>query len=450
MQSLLSEKYGEISLRTDGLKVTTTLDLDLQKLAEEAVVKQVTEAEKKYNAHNAALVAVDPKTGQILAMVGSRDYFDQENDGAVNVTLRPRQPGSSFKPYVYATAFKKGMNPATMLMDVTTNFGEFGGKEYVPQNYDGKNRGPVSIRTALQGSLNIPAVKTLLLAGIEDSIDTAEAMGISTLKDRSRFGPSIVLGGAEVRLLEHTAGYGIFAAGGIKHDTVSILKVEDKDGDTLEEWEQSQGEEVLDPQIAYQITNVLSDDPSRRFIFGVNNKLHLPGRPVAAKTGTTQEYRDAWTVGYTPSLVAGVWMGNNDNSAMTGGASGSLVAAAIWNDFMTKALTGKPVEDFTRPEGMSDITVDAVSGLLPTQFTTATRVDVFAAFNQPKKFDNVHVPVQTNSGQQIYTIFHSEKPDDPAWENPVAAWAAASGYPYPPEGSVIESPNLLTPTSTEP
>lgn len=444
VQNLLANTYGDISLRRDGLKVTTTLDLDLQLAAEKIVAEHVAASETKYNATNASLVAMDPRTGQILAMVGSRDYFDEEHDGAVNVALRPRQPGSSFKPYVYATAFKKGMSPATMLMDVSTNFGEFGGKEYTPANYDGKNYGPVSIRKALQGSLNIPAVKTLILTGIEDSIETAEALGITTLKDRSRFGPALVLGGAEVKLLEHTAAYGVFAAGGTRHEITAILKIEDKDGDVMEEFHESDGREVLDPQIAYQITNVLSDNESRVYIFGRNNRLQLSDRPVAAKTGTTQEYRDAWTVGYTPSLVAGVWMGNNNNEPMTGGASGSLVAASIWQEFMKKAVEGKPVEGFSRPEGITEIAVDSLSGKLPTIHTPETKTEIFASFNVPQDYDDVHVPVTVNDSTQVYTVLHSEKPDDPKWEDPVVFWALANGYTYPPNGNEPVKPKPNT------
>ncbi len=425
IQDLLAQKYGEITVREGGLKVTTALDLDLQKIAEEAVARQVAINEKNYRAGNASLVAIDPKTGQILAMVGSRDYFDKEHDGAVNVSLRPRQPGSSFKPYVYATAFKEGLNPAAMLFDVVTNFGEFGGKEYIPQDYDGGQRGPVSIRKALQGSLNIPAVKTLILVGIEDAIDTAEQMGITTLKDRSRYGPSLVLGGGEVKLLDHVSAFGVFAAGGIRHEPVSILKVEDKNGKELEAWKESRGREVLDPQIAYQINNVLSDNDSRIYIFGAGNRLQIPGRTVAAKTGTTQEYRDAWTVGYTPSLAAGVWIGNNDNSQMSGKADGSVVAAPIWNEFMRRALANKPNEDFPRPDGIIEMAVDAVSGKLPTTETPITKTEIFASFNVPKELDNVH-----KNGCLVY---HSEKPDDPAWENPVRAWALANGGCYPGE-----------------
>ncbi len=439
VQDILAKEYGDVSLRRDGLRVITTLDLDLQTEAERIVRQQVETNEKKYNMHNGSLVAVDPKNGQILAMVGSRDYFNEENDGAVNIALRPLQPGSSFKPYVYAAAFKKGMSPATMIMDVKTNFGEFGGKEYTPSNYDGKDYGPVSIRKALQGSLNVPAVKTLILTGIEDAIDTAESMGITTLKDRSRFGPSIVLGGAEVKLLEHTAAYGIFATGGVKHDTIAILKIEDKSGNVLKEYAESAGREVLDPQIAYQITNVLSDDPARHFIFGINNKLHLPGRPVAAKTGTTQEYRDAWTVGYTPSIAVGVWMGNNDHSPMTGGASGSLVAAAVWNEFIKKALEGKPVEEFVRPEGITEIAVDSLSGKLPTQFSPETKTEIFASFNVPQQYDDAHISATVNGQTQIYTVLHSEQPQNAAWEDPVILWALANGYTYPLDGSFEEN-----------
>ena len=437
VQDLLAEKYGEISLQEGGLKVTTTLDLDLQKIAEEAVQKQVP-LNEKYNANNAAMVAIDPMTGQILAMVGSRDYFNKDHDGAVNVALRPRQPGSSFKPYIYAAAFKNGMSPATMLMDVETNFGQFGGQEYVPHNYDGASRGPVSIRTALQGSLNVPAVKTILLVGLKESLDMAERMGITTLQDRTRFGPSLVLGGGEVKLLDHVSAFGVFAANGVRHEPVAILKVEDSKGRTLDEYKESRGREVLDPQIAYQINSVLSDNEARAYIFGRSNRLTLPGRPVAAKTGTTQDYHDAWTVGYTPQLAAGVWVGNNNNAAMKNRSDGSMVSAPIWNEFMRRALEGKPVLSFTRPEGIAELPVDALSGLLPTESTPSTKTEVFASFNVPTQRDNVHVPVTADGQTQVYTVFHSERPDDPNWEAPVRAWAEAHGYPYPIVGDTTQ------------
>jgi 1A family penicillin-binding protein len=430
VQDLLAQKYGDISLQEGGLKVTTTLDYDIQKMAEDAVAKQVPLNEKNYNGGNAALVAIDPKTGEILAMVGSRDYFDTAHDGAVNVTLRPRQPGSSFKPYVYATAFKQGMNPATMLMDVNTDFGRYGGQDYTPTDYDGKERGPVSIRQALQNSLNVPAVKTMILNGVDNAIDTAEAMGITTLTDRSRYGPSLVLGGGEVKLLDHVSAYGVFAANGIKHDPVTILKVEDKNGNILEQYQPSEGREALNPLVAYQVANVLSDKQARSLLFtNINNKLTLPDRPVAAKTGTTQEFRDAWTVGFTPSLVAGVWVGNNDNAPMKKGADGLVVAAPIWNDFMHAATQGKPVENFIQPDGMIQISVDALSGKLPTAYTPSTKTEVFTSFNVPTQPDDVHLAGGL-------TVLHSEKPDDPAWENPVRDWLLAHGYSYqPPTGT---------------
>lgn len=347
----LRQEYGDDVLLQKGLSVTTALDLHLQTAAEEIIKTQVEKNQKKYKAGNAALVAIDPNSGQILAMVGSHDYFDETQDGAVNVAIMPRQPGSSFKPYVYATAFEKGMHPSTVLMDVATNFGRYGEKDYIPKNYNGREYGPVSARQALAGSLNISAVKTLFFAGIDHSIDTAERMGITTLKDRSSVGPSIVLGGAEVTLLDHTSAYGVFAAGGIKHQLTTILEVKDHLGHVIKQTEPSVGESVLDSGVAYQITDILSDQEARKFIFGrLSRNLVLSDRPVAVKTGTTQAYRDAWTVGFTPGLVCGVWVGNSDNTAMRPGADGSVVAAPIWKAFMEKAHEGRPVEKFVRPK----------------------------------------------------------------------------------------------------
>ncbi|MDP2932678.1 MAG: PBP1A family penicillin-binding protein, partial [bacterium] len=446
IQGLLAQKYGEKTLQEGGLQVTTTLDYSLQKSAEEAIAEYADKNEKNYNAKNAALVALDPKTGEILAMVGSKNFFDDKNDGQVNVALRPRQPGSSFKPYVYATAFKQGYSPASMLMDVTTNFGQFGGTDYIPHNYTGKNYGPLSIRQALAGSLNVPAVKTILLVGVKEAINTAHDLGITTLKDESRFGPSLVLGGGEVLLLDHVSAFGTFANAGIHKSPGGILKVVDSQGKVLEEYKEKSGQQVLDPQVAYLVTSILSDNNARSFIFGSRSYLILPDRPVAAKTGTTQEFHDAWTVGFVPQLAAGVWVGNNDNSAMKKGADGSVVAAPIWNSFMKKALSGKPVQGFTRPQGITDVVVDAVSGKLPTQYTPSTKTEVFASFSVPKDYDNIHVPVKIDNAtgrvatkdtptinitEKVFTIFHSEKPNEPNWEQPVRDWTAANNYPYP-------------------
>lgn len=346
IKEILADKYGEDFIERGGLRVYTTLDYDKQKIAEELVYEMSRDYPQKFNARNAALLASDPKTGQILVMVGSRDYFDLQNDGNVNVTLRPRQPGSSFKPFAYARAFQKGYTPDTLLFDLTTNFGLQGGKDYIPKNYDGKEHGPLTMRTALASSLNIPAVKTLYLAGIDETIDLANQMGITTLEERSRFGLSLVLGGGEVKLIDFVPAYGVFANDGIRQEKAVILKIKDKDGQVLEEWQQGEGKRVLPEQIAREINSILSDNNARAMIFGVHNYLNLGERPVAAKTGTTQDYRDAWAVGYTPSLVAGVWVGNNDNSEMRR-ADGSQVAAPIWQAFMKKTLEGAPSEKFT-------------------------------------------------------------------------------------------------------
>lgn len=349
IKEMLVETYGEKMVEQGGLKVTTTLDLDKQFIAEAAVSEQVETNEKEWNGSNAALVALDPKTGQILAMVGSRDYFDEDIDGAVNVTTRPRQPGSSFKPIVYAAAFKKGYTPTTLLYDVITIFKTEIEKDYEPHNYNDKTFGLVTMRQALAGSLNIPAVKTIYLTGISNVLDLADRMNYTTLQDRSRFGLSLVLGGGEVKLLEHVASFGIFSQEGEKHQIAGILKVEDSRGRTLEEWS-DESEKILDKEVCRQITGILSDNGARAYVFGESNYLTLGERPVAAKTGTTNDFHDAWTIGYTPSLAAGVWAGNNDNSEMKMGADGSVLAAPIWNKFMREALADTPIETFNQPQ----------------------------------------------------------------------------------------------------
>ncbi len=345
----LIEKYGEKLLEEGGLKVTTTLDMDKQKIAEEAITKIAKQNEKDWKAKNAALVALDATNGQILTMVGSRDYFDTANDGNVNVAIRSRQPGSSFKPIVYSAAFEKGYTPETLLFDVITTFPTDVEGEYIPHNYDDKEHGVVSMRQSLAGSLNIPAVKTIYLTGLPRVLDLAERLGYTTLGDRSRFGLSLVLGGGEVTLLEHASAFSVFAREGVRHGIVSLLKVEDRDGTTLEEWKLEDGTRVLDENTARLTTNILSDNDARSYIFGQRNFLTLPDRPVAAKTGTTNDYRDAWTIGFTPSLVTGVWVGNNNNAPMKKGADGSKIAAPIWNAFMKKALDKTPKEEFTKP-----------------------------------------------------------------------------------------------------
>ncbi|MDD3711303.1 MAG: PBP1A family penicillin-binding protein [Patescibacteria group bacterium] len=348
IKEILSEKYGEKTIEQGGLKIYTTIDINKQKFAEEAIKNRAEENTNKFNANNAALVAIDPKNGQILAMVGSKDYFNNEIDGQVNVAIRDRQPGSSLKPLVYATLFTKGYNPNTILYDVITNFSA-SGTAYEPRNYNNQELGPISIRKALAGSLNIPAVKAIYLAGVNNVINLAQEAGYTTLTDPDRYGLSLVLGGAEVKLLEHVNAYSIFAREGEVNPIAGILKIEDKNGNILEEFKENK-RTVLDANIARMINSILSDNEARSFIFGEKNNLTINGRTVAAKTGTTNDFKDAWTVGYTPSLIAGVWVGNNDSKEMNRGADGSVIAAPIWNEFMRKSLEGTPNENFKEPE----------------------------------------------------------------------------------------------------
>ncbi|MDP3836626.1 MAG: PBP1A family penicillin-binding protein [bacterium] len=350
VKQILSEKYGESEVERGGLKIYTTLDWDKQKFAEEVIKEKTENYKEKYNADNASLVAIDPKTGQVLALVGSRDYFNDEIKGQVNVADRPRQPGSSLKPIVYAALFEQGYTPNTKLYDVVTNFSTNPSEPYIPQNYSGGELGPVSIRQALAGSLNIPAVKAIYLAGINQVINLTENLGYSTLSDRSRFGLALVLGGGEIKLLEHTNAYSAFAREGKVNELSYILKIEDKDGKILEEYQQKESR-ALTTETARKINSILSDNEARAYVFGTRNTLTLGSRPVGAKTGTTNDFKDAWTIGYTPSLVAGVWVGNTDNSKMSSGADGSVIAAPIWNEFMKRALGDSPVETFNPWDG---------------------------------------------------------------------------------------------------
>lgn len=444
----LVAKYGEQMVEEGGLKVTTTLDLDKQVQAEKAVTDAASGKFNNINASNAALVSIDPKTGQILAMVGSVDYFNNDIDGQVNVADSLRQPGSSFKPVVYATAFKGKYDPAYTLWDVSTDFG--GG--YRPVNYDGTTHGPVSMRQALSNSLNIPAVKTLELAGVDNSLRTAHDMGITSLNDSpDKYGLSLVLGSGEVKLIDLTTAYGVFANNGNLSPTTPIMKVIDSKGKTLDEYKDGQGKkEVLDPQIAFEISSILSDNDARSMVFGSRSALYFPDRTVAVKTGTTSLYKDAWTLGYTPSVVTGVWVGNNDGTPMTAGAAGAMAAAPIFHQYMASVLGDSPNEDFPQPKGISDVTVDKLSNKLPTANSPQTITDIFSSWQVPKDHDDIHVTLRVDkfSGNlatdecpdqfiemKTYTDLHSEEPDKPNWEGPVRAIAEAMGINinYPPK-----------------
>jgi 1A family penicillin-binding protein len=381
VQQLLEQKYGADVLYRSGLRVTTTLDSRLQAIAQDEVQTHLATLQKK-RATNGALVALLPGTGEVLAMVGSADFHNQDIDGQVNVALRPRQPGSSIKPVTYATAFERGWTPATLIWDVTTEFTDAVGRSYVPKNYDGKEHGPVLVRSALAQSLNIPAVKTLEYVGLPAMLDTAQRMGIASLV-RPDYGLSLTLGGGEVTLLELTGAYGVLANEGQHVPPVAVLRIEDPSGHVIEEYQPPPGEQVISPQHAFLITDILADNKARAPMFGKNSPLRL-SRPAAAKTGTTDDWRDSWTLGYTPELVAGVWVGNADNTPMKN-VSGSSGAGPIWHEFMEKALADQPATQFPRPDGIEEIEISTDAGSVPSAACPVDRrrTEIFAVGQPP-------------------------------------------------------------------
>ena len=446
IKDYLERKYGEEKV-AEGLKVTTTLDYSLQERAEQIVKEGALRNEKDWNGENAGLVAIDPKTGQIITMVGSRDYFDKEIDGNYNVATALRQPGSSFKPFIYATAFGKGFTPDTVLFDLPTEFnpscspyGGDGANCYMPQNFDGKTRGPISLRNALAQSINIPAVKLLYLVGLNDAIRVAENMGISTLTNPDRYGLTLVIGGGEVTLLDMTSAYGVFAAGGVRRPYTGILKVEDRNGRALEEFSPEE-KEVLPKNTALIISDILSDNASRAPTFGPASLLFLPGKDVAAKTGTTNSNRDAWTMGYSPGVVVGVWAGNNDNTPMKKG--GVAMAGPIWNKFMNEALKVLPDENFEEPnlyadpevvkpilrgfwQGNETFVIDRISGGLATAATPPET-------REEKALYNVHTILYWVNRKDILGPPPGNPGSDPQfahWERGVQDWWARNSGQY--------------------
>jgi len=361
----LSGKYGEDVVEKGGLRVITTLDWPLQELAEKTVKEGAERNTQLYQGKNAALVAQDPKTGQVLALVGSKDYFDVENEGNFNVAVQGlRQPGSALKPFAYLTAFQKGYSPEAVVFDLPTEFSSYNNicpltninfnddnpLCFHPENFDGRFRGPVNLRTGLAQSINVPSVKVLYLAGLADTLKTVQAFGLTTLTNPSRYGLSLVLGGGEVKLIEMVGAYSVFSQEGIKHHQSLILEVKDSQGRILEKY-LDQATQVVEPQYAKIINNILSDIEARSGLF--QNSLNLtvfPDREAALKTGTTNDYKDAWAIGYTPTLVVGVWTGNNNNKPMQKQAGSILAAVPIWHAFMSKALENQPAEFFNKPE----------------------------------------------------------------------------------------------------
>lgn len=453
IKDYLEQKYGTQMVDSGGFKVTTTLDADLQEKAELIVKEGALKNEKEWKGKNASLVAIDPKTGQILTMVGSRNYFDKEIDGNYNVSTGTRQPGSSFKPFIYATAFNKGFTPESVLFDLPTEFqttcdaygralpGRNQKDCYMPDNYDGKYVGPINLRDALAQSRNIPAVKLFYLAGLSDSLRTAENMGISTLKDVNQYGLTLVIGGGEVSLLDMTSAYGVFADNGIRNPYTGILKVEDLSGKVLEEY-QTNAREVLPKNTALTISDILSDNQARIPTFGANSPLYIPGRNVAAKTGTTNSNKDAWIVGYSPSIVVGVWAGNNENTPMKKG--GAAMAGPIWNKFMNEALKNLPNESFEKPNeevdprnikpvlrgswlGSESFFIDKISGKLATPNTPKETL-------QEKIITNVHSILYWVNKNDITGAVPVNPENDSQynhWEIPVQNWWAQNKNKYP-------------------
>ncbi len=478
----LERRYGLEAIYRQGLQVYTTLDLNMQNTAQRLVRYRLADLTKPQsgqpprNVRNAAVVVLNPTTGEILTMLGSPDYFDPRIDGAVNVTMATRQPGSSIKPITYAAAFDPAIaaaygyqpfTPASMLVDVRTAFVTQEGQPYVPQNYDRAWRGPVLLRQSLASSYNLIAVKVLDAIGLETMIDLARSLGITTF-DNKNFGLALTLGGGEVRLLELTAAYGAFANGGRRLEPVAITRITDHAGRVIYELPRNlnPGPPVLDERTAYLITDILSDNYARRSTFGEGSPLRL-SRPAAAKTGTTQDWRDNWTVGFTPDLMTGVWVGNADNEPMRH-VSGVTGAAPIWRDLMEELHKGRPVRDFPRPNGLVERTVCADNGLLPvergaerversditapyavrqanilqtTQYPVScqyTITEKFIAGVEPQRIDDWHQAValdrrnglRAGSGCPLdfvefrtYTLYPAE----------ARAWASKQGIPSPPD-----------------
>ncbi|MFA6307501.1 MAG: PBP1A family penicillin-binding protein [Patescibacteria group bacterium] len=437
IRELLEQKYGASIVEQSGWEIRTSLDWDAQQKAQEIINEIAPKNLENYKAQNAALVSMDVETGEILSMIGSKDYFDDSIDGQVNVALSSRQPGSSLKPLVYLAAFNKGYRPDTILFDLETNFAA-SGDPYKPKNYDGGQRGPVSMRKALAGSLNVPAVKTLYLAGIYTVTDLASRFGYTTLNEPDRYGLSLVLGGGEVKLLDHVSAYATFAREGIYKEPIAVLEIKDSKGKIIEENNSNKGRRVLEKEPVRLLNDILSDNDARSYIFGANNYLTLPDRPVAAKTGTTNNYHDAWTVGFTPQIATGVWVGNNNNTEMAPGADGSVVAAPIWQGYMKEVTKNLPVLGFKKEElpkcdkpmvcgelsGAKPVKIDRMSGKLATENTPYTTIE-------EKKYLEVHtilhyININDPLGEPLSEP--NKEPQYNLWEAPVLKYAQEQGY----------------------
>ena len=402
VREYLAQKYGETYAAQGGLKVTTTLDLDLQEKAQQIVTDNINEL-GRYNVGNGAAIVTKPRTGEILAMVGSRDFFDTEHDGNVNVTIALRQPGSSIKPINYATALEhKLITPATIIMDIPTQFSG-GPAPYKPVNYDGRFHGPVSVRSALASSYNIPAVKVLALNGLPAMLEQSAKMGITSFDQPDRYGLSLTLGGGEVKMIDMAVAFGVFANSGERVDLNPILKIEDSQGRVIEEFSSEKAEKVLSPQASFLISSILSDNSARAAAFGTGSQLVVRGKTVAVKTGTTDDKRDNWTIGYTPSYLVATWVGNNNNQPMNPAiTSGVTGATPIWNKIMTLVLSDKVNESFKTPSGINAVEVCGTTGG-PKKDGCANRVEYFIAGTEPKTdtFVKAKVWIDVTNGQVV-------------------------------------------------
>ncbi len=403
VKSQLDELFasGKLNLN-ESLVIRTTLDLDAQKLSEETIRRHIEQfkAEERggisHNVNNAALVVLNPQNGEVLALVGSADYFDSSIFGALDMATSPRQTGSAFKPFIYSLALEDSWTAATSIMDVTTTFITHDGTPYTPKDYDSREHGPVSVRQALGSSLNIPAVKTLEHVGIERTLNLAGQLGITSLGEPQRYDLSLALGGGEISLLQLSTAYGALANEGMFTGFSTILDVRDADGNLVYATDEQAPRQVIDPRVAWLITDILSDDNARTISFGQNSILKID-RPAAVKTGTTTNFHDNWTIGYTPELVVGVWVGNSNYEAMHN-VSGVTGAAPIWHDVMRELLQGKPVREFHRPDGLTQVEVCALSGLLPTPACEHRRSEWFIAGTEPTQTDTFYRQIWIEPG----------------------------------------------------
>ncbi len=450
-----------------GLTIYTTLDVDLQRYAEEEAREQVRLMnEQDKNASNAAVVAIKNDTGEILAMVGSLDYNSDEIDGQVNVAISERQPGSSFKPYVYLTALTQDMTAASMILDVATSFPQADGSYYRPENYDRQYHGPTSLRNALSRSYNIPAIRVMDQVGVGSALRMANRMGINGLSRGLNFyGLSLVLGGGEITLLDHTYAYTAFANQGTMIgepvlpnerregfrtlNPVSVLMVRDRDGNVIKEYKAPESDRIFSAEVAYIMSDIMSDDVARAPSFGSNTALTLPDRKVAAKTGTTNGWKDNWTMGYTPQVTMGVWVGNTDNESMenTTGLDG---AAPIWNAVMRYYLQDEPPVWYEQPPGVTSRTICVPSGLLPTDSCPASsqRTELFVAGTEPTLSDNIWqaFEIDTETGNLASPLTPPERKQVRVYQilpQEAADWVADSGIPQPPsEQTVVNLDNF--------